>query len=295
MSDVASTLLQSATAALRRGDVRAASSDGDRAAELFWKRGDADGRMRALNLLGAIAFETGALDRAREHFEGALGLARSLGDVLLAARASNNLASVANLRGDALEALSLYRAALLQYQRLGDRRGAGETCHNLALVFRELGAGADADEASEEALRHAEVAGDRQLQALAVLGRAELDLERPDHERARQGIALGRQLMRDAGDEVGVLEAERLDGLLALREGRLDEAVTVATASADRALALGSRLLEAELAAIAALALRRGGKDALAAMRWGQAVAGFRQLGASGLAGRYERDWAAVS
>lgn len=295
MTEAATTLLQSATAALRRGDVRAASDEGDRAANLFWKRGDADGRMRALNLLGAVAFEAGALDRAREHFEGALGLARSLGDTLLTARANNNLASVASLRGDSLEALSLYRSALLDYQRLGDRRGAGETCHNLALVFRELGAQADADEASEQALRHAELSGDHQLRALAVLGRAELDLDRPDHERARAGIERGRMLMQEAGDEVGALEADRLAAALALREGRTDEAARMAGDAADRALALGSRLLEAELAVIASLALRRMGKADGAGLRRDQALDGFRQLGASGLLERYEQEWEAIS
>jgi tetratricopeptide (TPR) repeat protein len=294
VSAAASALLQSATAALRRGDVRVASADGDRAAEGFWKQGDADGRMRALNLLGAVAFETGSLDRARERFEAALGLARGLDDVLLTARASNNLASVANLRGDSLEALSLYRAALLGYQRLGDRRGAGETCHNLALVFREIGALDDAEDACEQALRHAEVAGDRQLLALAVLGRAELDVDRANHDLAQKGIERGRVLMREAGDEVGVLEAERLDALIALRQGRVRDAAATAESGADRAQVLGARLLEAELAALASLALWRLSDDS-AATRRGQALAGFRELGASGLIVRYEGEWSAVS
>ena len=295
MSAAASALLQSATAALRRGDVRAASADGDRAADSYWRQGDADGRMRALNLLGAVAFESGALDRAREHFDAALGLARSLGDVLLTARATNNLASVASLRGDSLEALSLYRAALLGYQRLGNRRGAGETCHNLALVFREIGALADAEDAGEQALRHAEVSADSQLLALAVLGRAELDMVRGDLDMARRGIERGRVLMQGAEDEVGALEVVRLDALLAHREGRDHDAAAIAGSGADRALALGSRLLEAELAALASLAHRRMGRHELAALRRDQAVAGFRQLGASGLVERHEREWSAIS
>lgn len=295
MTETASALLQTATTALRRGDIRQAADAGARAAESFWKRGDADGRMRAVNLLGAVAFETGALDQAREHFEVALGLARRQDDHLVMARARNNLASVADLRGAPLEALSLYRAALLDYQRLGDRRGAGETCHNLSLVFRAIGAPADAEAASEQALRHAEVAGDRQLLALAVLGRAELDLAAGKLGVAHREIERGRALMIEAGDAVGVLEAARLEARLCLSEGRLDEALAAAGQAADRAAGLGSRLVEAELAALASLALRMMGQVGPATHRREQAIAGFQRLGAVGLLERYEGEWAAIN
>jgi len=291
----ASALLQSATSALRRGDIRLAADAGARAAESFGKRGDADGRMRALNLLGAVAFESGALDRAREHFEAALALAGRQGDRLVVARARNNLASVADLQGAPLEALSLYRAALLDYQALGDRRGAGETCHNLSLVFRAIDAPTDAEAASEQALHHAEVAGDRQLLALTVLGRAELDLGAGNLGVARRGIERGRALMVEVDDAVGVLEAARLDARLCLSERRLDEAVATASQAADRAADLGSRLVEAELAALASLALRQLGQADPAARRRDQALAGFQRLGASRLRERYEAEWAAIT
>lgn len=293
--ETALTLLASATAALRRGDARTASRDGTSAAELFWKRGDAEGRMRALNLLGAAAFEHGDLPRAQECFEGALGLAQHQGDVLVQARARNNLASVASLTGNPQQALSLYRSALLAYQRLGDRRGAAETCHNLSLVFRELGAPADAQDASEEALRHAEATGDVQVLALAVLGRAEIDLGLGNHDVARHGIERGRALMQEADDAVGVLEAARLEASLLVAVGRLAEAADVASRGADRAVELGSRLVEAELAALASLAQRRLGQHGPAAVRREEAIAAFQQLGATGLAERYEREWAAIS
>ncbi|MGE5686742.1 MAG: tetratricopeptide repeat protein, partial [Gemmatimonadota bacterium] len=86
-------LLLAATAATRLGDLEAARPLADAALAGFRARGDRDGRMRALNLLGVIGFEQGRLDDAEEAFRGALALARELGDSLLAARASNNLAS----------------------------------------------------------------------------------------------------------------------------------------------------------------------------------------------------------
>ncbi len=171
-------LLLAATASMRLGEVARAGELAAEAAEGFRQRADQDGRLRALNLLGAVAFEQGALDDAVSRFEMARGLARQLQDTLFEAHAANNLASVAHLRGDAVSALSLYRVALLAYQRLGDRRGTTQTYHNLGLAFRELGAWADADEATVQALRHARMVEDEALAAIAVTGRAELDLAR---------------------------------------------------------------------------------------------------------------------
>jgi tetratricopeptide (TPR) repeat protein len=295
MSALPFDLLASATAALRQGNVRQAAADGGQAAELFWQRGDTDGRMRSLNLLGAVAFEEGALEEARERFDGALGLARSLGDTQLEARAHNNLASVAHLRGDALEALSLYRAALLSYQRLGDRRGAGETCHNLGLVFRELGALNDADEATEQALRHAEVSADSQLLALAVMGRAELDLARGAFDMAARAVARAEELMTEAHDAAGAAEVARLRALVALKRGQTREAAAEALRGADVARSLDSQLLVAELTAIAALALRRDGLNELADGNHAEALAGFERLGAAGLSAKFSREWDALS
>src|SRR4029453_8051665 len=101
-------------------------------------RGDDDGRMRALNLLGVVCFERGRPAEAEAAFGETLALAPRLGDSLAAARACNNLASTLHLRGRAEEALGMYRGSLLAYQRLGDRRGTAETWHNLGLSYRQL-------------------------------------------------------------------------------------------------------------------------------------------------------------
>ncbi len=288
-------LLATATAALRRGDVRTAAEDGDQAADLFWRQGDADGHMRALNLLGAVAFEAGNLNDAGSRFERALSLAHAVGDTLIEARANNNLASVAHLRGNAPEALSLYRAALLSYQRIGDRRGAGETCHNLGLVFRELGSMTDADEATEQALRHAEAADDPQLLGLAVLGRAELDLARGNVQVASRGVRRAEELMRQAEDAAGALEVGRLRALVLIAEGNVALAALVAAEGAKKASELGSLLLVGELRAIAALAARRQGLAGPAEESRREALDAYERLGATGHIERLQREWDAVN
>ena len=114
---------------------------------------------RALNLLGAIHFERGAIKRADTCFGQALRLARESEDALLTACASKNLGAVADLRGRSDLALSVYRAALLAYQGLGHRRGIAETCHNLGVTLARLGALEDARQSSQRAVAEAEALG----------------------------------------------------------------------------------------------------------------------------------------
>jgi tetratricopeptide (TPR) repeat protein len=283
--------LLAATAAMRIGDLDSAERLGTLALAQFTQRADNDGRMRAANLLGALHFERGELEQAERSFGEARRLARTLDDTLLGARASNNLASVAHLRGQPEMALMLYREALLGYQRLGDRRGTAETYHNLGLSFRQIAAWNDAEAAATQALRHAEIVGERSLLALAIMGRAELELERGEHAVARRELERAARLAAEAGDELGRAEGERLMALLALREGDPGAALQQAERGRATAMDLGSALLAAECAAVAALALQRLGRLEPAEERRVEAMTGFERLGATVLAARLQSAW----
>jgi tetratricopeptide (TPR) repeat protein len=284
-------LLQQATAATRRGDFAAGGAGASGALELFRARGDADGRARSVNLLGAIAFERGDLAAAEQHFGEALALAVRTGEATLAARASNNLASVRHLHGDLESALSTYRTALLSYQRLGDRRGMAETWHNVTLTFRDLGRAAEADAASAEALRHAELIGDAGLVALVMTGRAEAALLRADFDLAGRAIRRARELAAEAGDALTAAEADHLLARLLLRLGRLDEARTTALAAAAAARAHASALLAAEATGIAAVAARRLGRAGEAEGLYAEARAALDRLDARNFLSRLDAAW----
>ncbi|HEY6060230.1 MAG TPA: tetratricopeptide repeat protein [Gemmatimonadales bacterium] len=286
-------LLLAATAATRLGDLEVARPLADGALSWFRTRGDRDGQMRALNLLGVIGFEQGRLNEAEEAFHGALALARELGDSLLAARASNNLASLSHLRGQANEALSLYRGALLSYQRLGDRRGAAETYHNLGLVFRDMAHLDEAENASVEAERHAELVGESALLALAVTGRAEVHLDAGEIELAEREVARAVRLAHAADDPLGGAEARRVGARAALRRRDLTVAVRESEAAYAIAGEHGAAVLQADCAAVLALALRANGNPA-AEERRRQVLTTYRALGASPLVERFEREWASL-
>jgi tetratricopeptide (TPR) repeat protein len=284
-------LLLAATAATRLGELAEARTLAETAAAGFRARGDRDGSMRTFNLLGVIGIEQGRLHESDPALRSALGLAHELTDSQLAARASNNLASLMHLRGRAAEALSLYRAALIAYQRLGDRRGTAETFHNLALVFRQMESWTDAESAAEEALRHAEIVGEASLLALVLTGRAEIRVEQGRIPLAEVELDRALRLAGEAGDELGIAEAQRLKAMAAVRRGDFTAALAPAEAAHAAALKAGAVLLSADAAAVLALALRGLGRFDEAEQRRAEAVEGYRTLGAEHLVAKFERGW----
>ena len=283
------TELLAATAATRIGELDRAVPLAETALELFRVHADTDGRMRAMNLLGAIAFEHGRLDDAERCFGQALELARTLDDTRMAAHASNNLASVAHLQSRPDLALSLYRSALLAYQRLGDRRGTAQTYHNLGLAFRQREAWDDADAAALQAVRHAEEVGDGALLALAVAGRSESHIERGELDLARQEVIRAEKLATLAHDDVSLTETRRLGALLALKTGKFEDAADQALTARTAAEGLGILQMQAECAGLAAVALSRLGRPGEADGFRAEALRLFERLGATKLKDDLER------
>ena len=281
--------LLAATAATRLGDFSTSISLAESALEHFRARADSDGRMRAVNLLGAVAFEQGRLEVAERCFAEALELARVVDDTRMAANASNNLASVAHLQNRPDLALSLYRTALLSYQRIGDRRGTAQTYHNLGLTFRQQRDWMDAEAASLKALRHAEAVGEGGLMALVVTGRAEIHIDRGELDLARQELGMAERLCREADDEVGLAEVARLRARLALKEEKFAVALEFALAARAVAARFGILQLQAECASAAALALTRLGRDGEADGHRQEATRLFERLGAEKLQAEFEQ------
>jgi tetratricopeptide (TPR) repeat protein len=282
--------LLAATAATRQGELETASPLAEQALRQFHTRGDWDGRMRALNLLGAIHWERGRVAEAERCFADALRLARQLDDSLMLARASNNLASVAHLQGRSDEAAALYRGALLAYQRLGDRRGTAETYHNLGFAYRQAGEWREAEGATANAVRHAEVVGDPALLALVLGAKAELSVERNDTALAQRELERAARYATEAGDAIGRAEVQRVEALNALHQQTWEVALFHAETARTVAVAHDSALLAAECTGIAARALKGMGKIDEADRRQAQAEAGFRQLGATSLLERLQPD-----
>ncbi len=268
------------TAATRLGRYQVSERLAVQANGIFRTRADDDGRLRALNLLGAIHYERGELTAAVSHWTEALALARALADTTLIARACNNLGISHSIAGRNDQARGAYQEALLAYQRLGDRRGLAETLHNLSIIARRAGALGQAADLSVEAVRHAEAVDDPVLLSLVVIGRAKIHLDGNDLEMTRVDAMRADALARAGGDELGEAEAA---WVMAERSLKLADAAA-ARDGALRARAIaerhGSKLLQAESAELAATALRRLGDDAAAQTLLIEAKTIYERVGA---------------
>ncbi|MGH7563430.1 MAG: tetratricopeptide repeat protein, partial [Gemmatimonadota bacterium] len=251
--------LQAARAASFLGDLDTARSLVESALIGYESRHDELGRISAVNVQGAIAFERGEYANAATAFREVFEVAVRREDYLLIARSLNNLASVASVEGRSTLAVNYYRSALLAYRRLRDYRGQAETFCNLGIVHRQAMEFEEAESAFEDAVYHAGLDGDPYLLALAWTGRAELHLERAALTEAASDLARADELATLAGDEIGRTEIGRIRALLALARDEPVKAHAHAGEIRERARRRGLRLIESECCAISACALKRLG------------------------------------
>jgi tetratricopeptide (TPR) repeat protein len=158
------------------------------------------------------------------------------------------------------------------------------------LAYRQAGEWTEAEDAAADAVRHAEMAGERALLALALAGRAEIRVERDDVPLAERELQRAQQLALEAVDEIVGAEVHRVRGLAALRRENWSLALEHAEAARAVALKHNSVQLRAESCWIASRAMRALGRVEEAAKRRGEAESGFQQLGAVTLLERLRQD-----
>lgn len=139
-------------------------------------------RAKALNVLGAIAWELGDREAAgRAHVEG-LAIQRQLGNRFGIASSLNNLGNLKLARNDFAAAEALYEESLALRRELGDRKGESATLSNLGVTASERGDTARAKVLLAESLRIDRALGARRslaskLNNLGVQFEIEGDLE----------------------------------------------------------------------------------------------------------------------
>lgn len=237
--------------------------------------------LRAVNLVGMIAFETGSMAEAEARFTELLDRAAGAAEDEFAARASNNLGIVANLRHQYELALTSYQRALAAYHRLGYTRGLAQTSYNLGISYRDLGFADEADKHYSQAMQHATAAASEDVLALAETERALLRARAGDGELAESigGRALRR--LEEMGDPLGAANATRVLALAAHARGAID----LAMQRLDHALATTQThqdlLLQAEIQRDRATMLLELGDSAEARVALASAITSFEQLGAT--------------
>ncbi|MBL9079072.1 MAG: sigma 54-interacting transcriptional regulator [Planctomycetes bacterium] len=215
----------------RRGDLAAARSSFERAADLMYRLGHVRHVATALLNLGVIEKDLGLHDAAIGHLREARTLFEHVGDPGYAARATASLGIAALARGAAAAAAPWLRDAARALSALGDAFGAQIAQAMLARAHAELG---QRDAATELLARLADTDSDR-VRQIAAEARARLDAPatavrpdpptmpetRPDDRRTlfRTFLAVNRQLAQETDLDKALRHL--LDAATTLCGGRL--------------------------------------------------------------------------
>jgi len=173
-------------------------------------RGHRAVEVRTLNVLGAIALESGRIDDATQYFVKAITAAKGEGDHGTVGRSAGNLGVISTMCGDYARAIGWYTMALAAYQRMDFRAGTADVLNNLSVTYRDMGDYDRAIAIVDEALEAAEAAGERRLANLAYGGRAEIRLLAGDVALARREIEQAIARERELGDVVSETEDLRV-------------------------------------------------------------------------------------
>jgi tetratricopeptide (TPR) repeat protein len=236
--------------------------------------------VRALNVCGAIALERGGIDEATYFFSRAQEEATDDNDMATVGRCANNLGIIANMQGDYRRAVRAYTRAIAAYEQANYGRGVAETRHNLGIACREQGELDRALEIAEQAVREAERLGDRQLQAQAVAGLAEIRVVRGEYELAIREVERALAVHRELKDPIREAEDLRIMAAALALAGKTPEAEAMLRDVIDRATQHGRPLLLASAERDLAQLLVRTGCGPAAKTMAERARATFRRLGA---------------
>jgi predicted ATPase/DNA-binding SARP family transcriptional activator len=142
-------------------------------------------RMKGLAVAGAIATRLGDLDLAEERKEGALALARELGDDVWIARELSDLGTIAAMRDQIEHASELMEESADLFRKLDEPSRLATVLSNLGHIAGERGDYARAIEVTEEALA---LQSSKAAAAITVYNLGSYHLAAGDLERAREWL-----------------------------------------------------------------------------------------------------------
>lgn len=215
-----------------------------RSYEVARAMGDASLAAEALNTLGAVEFERGQMQAARELLGEALQLGKARPDLL--SRIEQNLGIIATIQGDHGAALRHYRSSLAACQATGDQKGCAIAYHNLGMISADQRDWAEAERYYLESSRLAQLTGEVHLQGLCRLNHAEVHLARQAFELARESAEAALAIFDQLGSRLDKSDAYRVLGVVYRETGRQALSQARLTAAIEAAVATGAVLSEAE-------------------------------------------------
>jgi tetratricopeptide (TPR) repeat protein len=217
----------------RLDNVRDAQSAWERALRLYRQVGNVRGEIDALEGLGRVARRHLPSVVALRFYEDAIARATTLADDQSAARLHNSAGIIEWTRAQYENALAHFEHALNLFETIGDVMAAGQMMNSIGVSLSALGRTADARERLRQALVHHERVTQPQLEAHAMAGLGDLYWDTGEHTEAatwyerslRKRTAIddrrgeGWMLQRLARAKVAVGDREDVDRLLARATG----------------------------------------------------------------------------
>ena len=248
---------------------------------------------QALNCLGGVELETGALEEASQVLNEAAGLAQ--GSPAILAKVEQNLGIVANIRGDYPAARQHYEQSLAAWQRLGDTQGCAIAHHNLGMLIADHGQPKEADEYFDCALQLAREIDDMHLQVLCLMNRAEVQLTLGRPALARTSAETAAYLAEVVGARSDTAELQLVLARCDRADGQPQRAMQRLRRAQALAEALDAPLTGAEATRELARLARDLGQPAEARSHFMAALDAFSALGAEADAAKVRDELAALA
>jgi len=232
----------------------------------------------ALNTLGGLDVQTGAIEDARSNFLQAL--ARGGESRELRARVEQNLGIVANIQGNLDEAVAHYEGSLEAYRASNDEHGCAIAYANLGIAHTDLRQYERAEGYFQQSYEIAERAGDAHLQGQCLVNHAEVHVVRGRYEDARLNAEAALAIFDQLDARSDKSEAYRIIGMVYRETGRAALAESRLRSAIELAVSAGSVLHEAEASCELALLYQAMGRNQEALTLLNAAHRLFRRLDA---------------
>jgi len=232
----------------------------------------------ALNTLGGLDVQTGAIEDARSNFLQAL--ARGGESRELRARVEQNLGIVANIQGNLDEAVAHYEGSLEAYRASNDEHGCAIAYANLGIAHTDLRQYERAEGYFQQSYEIAERAGDAHLQGQCLVNHAEVHVVRGRYEDARLNAEAALAIFDQLDARSDKSEAYRIIGMVYRKTGRAALAESRLRSAIELAVSAGSVLHEAEASCELALLYQAMGRNQEALTLLNAAHRLFRRLDA---------------
>ena len=232
----------------------------------------------ALNTLGGLDVQTGAIEDARSNFLQAL--ARGGESRELRARVEQNLGIVANIQGNLDEAVAHYEGSLEAYRASNDEHGCAIAYANLGIAHTDLRQYERAEGYFQQSYEIAERAGDAHLQGQCLVNHAEVHVVRGRYEDARLNAEAALAIFDQLDARSDKSEAYRILGMVYRETGRAALAESRLRSAIELAVSAGSVLNEAEASCELALLYQAMGRNQEALTLLNAAHRLFRRLDA---------------